>query len=216
MSSDGHDGIIWILGCLIVLTLSGVLLSILVDKRFSFQRQTNSLQSKVNAGEESIRDRRNQIHEAKASLAAASARASRAETDLVTTKAAGRDLSERVKHLESRKKKLTLLLTETREAFHAYRERYKKHTWESAVGEKFDYFFLRTGQQYDRVIITKVTSNGLEISHDHGLARIDGRDLSQALQAQFQWFDNDEGLQGSPRAAEFGEGGAEAGGGVRK
>ncbi len=188
MSSESHREAFWILGCLIVLTLVGIFLTIMVDRHRAPRRQTSSIQSRLHADGESILNLRNQISRSEAKLTASATNSEASQSELNSREADIKEISASIQVLKSRKRELTAELPDTREKFQKYREDYRKHTWRNAVGEKIDHIFLRTGRQFDRVVVTKVTPSGLEISHAHGRARIDGKDLSHALQDRFQWF----------------------------
>jgi len=187
LSPESHDGIFWVLGSLIVLTLSAVFLSLLVDKQFSFARETNSIQETLSADRETISDLRSRIGESEGRLAASVSTSEAAAENLEATRTSIPMIKAQTEGLRARKAGLISEIPNTTEAFDKYREEYKEHTWRNAVGEKIDHIFLKTGRQFDRVIITKVIETGLEISHSHGRTRINAKDLSHALQARFQW-----------------------------
>ncbi len=187
MSSDGHDGIIWLLGSLIVLTLAAVLLSILVDQRFSFQRQTNSVQTRLIVNGEKISQLKGRIDDYEERLAFRKITAESNSNRNSELEAANSVVSMEMERLLERKTELMAAIPDLEKDLARYREEYRSATWRNAVGEKFDHLFLRTGRQFDKVIITKVTDDGLEISHASGLARIDGADLSRAIRERFQW-----------------------------
>lgn len=191
MLSDNQDGILWILGSLIVLTLSGVFLSILVDKRFSFQRETTSIQSLLDANEVSILSLRSQIRESEAILASSISTREANKLKLDSSIKNSKIITAEINRLEGRKSELALRIPEAKEAFYKYRENYREQTWRNAIGEKIEYIMLKSGRQFDKVVIQKVIPSGLVISHAHGLARINGRDLSHAMQARFQWIDKE-------------------------
>lgn len=193
LSPDNHDGIFWLLGSLIILTLSAVFLSLLVDKQFSFTREANSVQERLSADRQAIANLRSSIGESEGRLAASVSSSEAASENLEATRTSIPMIKAQTEILRARKAELISEIPNTTEAFDKYREEYKEHTWRNAVGEKIDHLFLKNGRQFDRVIITKVIETGFEISHAHGRARIDGKDLSHALQARFQWSVEDPG-----------------------
>lgn len=191
LSPENHDGVFWLLGSLIVLTLSGVLLSILVDKKFSFSQEKNSIHETISADLNRITDLRFRIDQCEKKLATAAFRAETAKKSLSSITTTIPEVEDEIDLLLAKKLQLTNAIPKTLAEFETYSEAYKAHTWKKAVGERIDHLFLKTGRQYDRVIITRVTETGLEISHAHGRARVDSTDLSNALQDRFQWVETE-------------------------
>lgn len=193
MSSDNQDGIIWILGCLIVLTLSGVFLSILVDKRFTFQRERNTSGENLETGRVSIRELNDRIEESQVRLDASESTITAYRSKLDSHQASLSSITAETKALRIRNEELTASIKDTALKFDQYRENYRRAEWRNAAGEKIGHIFLKTGRQFDKVIISRVTPAGLEISHAHGTARIDFNDLGPAYHDRFQW--NDDGRE---------------------
>lgn len=75
--------------------------------------------------------------------------------------------------------------------FLAYAEAYREQVWKGAVGKKITSLILKNGRHFERVIITRVTPEGLLITHAHGAARIAKEDLSLAYRERFQWSRED-------------------------
>ncbi len=175
------------LGSLIILTLSAVFLSLLVDNQLIFAREKNSLQEKLLADRQAIDDLRIRLEESQRTLTTSGSSSKSAAENLEAIRSSIPLIKAQTEILRARKAELTDEIPNTTEAFDKYREEYKEQTWRNAVGEKMDHLFLKTGRQFDRVIITNVIDTGLEISHAHGRARVDSKDLSHALQARFQW-----------------------------
>lgn len=191
MASDDQSGIMWLLGCLIALTLTGVFFSILVDKRFTFQRQTNTFQQKLEIGRKEARDLGEKVRHAEKILTASTSAKDAQVKALDAYRDAILSNSEEIENLESRKNSLTSRLEALGKDFALYRENYRKSVWRDAAGEKIDHIFLKNGRQFDRVVITRVTRAGLEISHAHGTARIDFEDLGKAYRDRFQWDESE-------------------------
>ena len=82
-------------------------------------------------------------------------------------------------------------LVETEEMFQAYRERYRKHVRDKAVGTKMEELTTIEGKTYKKVEIKSVGALGLNITHSDGSRRIPFKELPPAMQRQFQ-FDEEE------------------------
>ncbi|MGC4014241.1 MAG: hypothetical protein QM755_06940 [Luteolibacter sp.] len=68
-----------------------------------------------------------------------------------------------------------------------YKEMYRAGLWKAAAGEKMATLILKSGRRYENVTIVRVTNQGLEISHQEGLARISPSDLDASWQKRFLW-----------------------------
>ncbi|MBC7980072.1 MAG: hypothetical protein H7Y36_05870 [Armatimonadetes bacterium] len=162
-------------------------MSILAEKRFSFSRVQDSQESEISSKELILHDLRWKLDEGKNSLEASN---KRIHDKLAKAKAA-RSKMTRLTHeitmLRESKELLVRSTSKTKSSFDDYRAKYRKVSWRKAIGEKCDRLYLKTGRQYDRVIITHVTPFGLDISHLHGNARIDFRNLGSDYQNRFQW-----------------------------
>jgi len=187
MFSDDHSGIIWFLMCLIIVTLTGVFLSMLVEKRISFSNSRVGYADGIAAETKILESLRAELASAESQLEESSARQSGHESGLKNHQSTVSGLRAEIGSLTRREADLDNSLSETRTNFTAYRENYRKNQWRDAAGEKIEHLFLKTGRQFDRVIITRVTPFGLSVSHADGNARIDFKDLGQEWQDRFQW-----------------------------
>jgi hypothetical protein len=59
------------------------------------------------------------------------------------------------------------------------------------VGQSLGNLSLRGGREYRQAVISRVTDVGLEIRHEHGIARIQAPDLDASMQDRFQWNDEE-------------------------
>jgi len=61
----------------------------------------------------------------------------------------------------------------------------------AARGEKIGTLTLRGDRRYHEAEIIRVTGVGIEIRHQHGMARVMFADLDAEWQERFQWRDGD-------------------------
>lgn len=189
MFSEDHSGIIWFLMCLIIVTLTGVFLSMLVEKRISFSNSQINGADGIAAQASNVETLRTELVGWESELVKFSERQSRHESGLKMKQSEVSRLHAEIDSLKRRRADLGKSISDTRAAFTAYRESYRKNEWRDAVGEKFEHLFLKTGRQFEQVIITQVTPFGLSVSHAQGNARIPSKDLGLELQERFQWDD---------------------------
>jgi len=68
-----------------------------------------------------------------------------------------------------------------------YKDAYRASEWASAEGENLGDMKTLSGKSYAKVVITKVSHIGMEITDETGKRRIDSSDLPLALQDRFQF-----------------------------
>lgn len=191
MLTDNHSGIIWSLAGLTILTLSGVFLSILLDKKHGSSRARNNVHATIAANEREISTLGEELTSLNNRLISSKKRAS---SNSAATNSKGNLISQLVSsigELRSRKAEISLTIPELRQEFDRYRLQYREQAWANAGGEKVESILLKAGRHFERVTITRVTPVGLEISHRHGNARIDAKDLSREFRDRFQWDDEE-------------------------
>lgn len=191
MFSDNHSGIIWSLAGLTILTLTGVFLSILVDKKHGSSRERNNLQASMATNEREISGLGDELEFLTKRLTSSETRASGNSAAVSSKAAAISQMGSSISDLRSRKAEITRTIPELRQEFDTYRMRYRDQAWADAVGEEIESIMLKSGRHFERVTITKVTPVGLEISHPDGNARIDAQDLSLEFRDRFQWDDEE-------------------------
>lgn len=68
-----------------------------------------------------------------------------------------------------------------------YKDAYRASEWAAAEGEAIGDLTTLSGRSFTKVVITKVSHIGVEITDETGKRRIDGADLPKALQDRFQF-----------------------------
>lgn len=124
-------------------------------------------------------------------LVSAERRAQGNSSQIRTNSALRSQLVSSIIELRSRKSELASSLPELRQGFDAYRKNYRDQAWSDAVGEEIESILLKSGRHFENVRITRVTPVGLEITHPHGTARIDAKELSREFRDRFQWDDEE-------------------------
>ena len=191
LSNDDHSGIFYFLVGMVVLVLTAVGLSIVVEKRVSFssgvgqvQRDLAASSAELSELKEQLEHRSHELKELESKSQSQAAGFQKVRTDLAKS-------GERKMELLARKDKLATALPALDAAFSACRSDYRAVTWRKAIGESYPRLAIRGGREYRDVAITKVTEVGIEIRHEHGIARIQAPDLDSAWQERFQWDDEE-------------------------
>lgn len=191
LSADDHPGLFTFMVGVIVVVFSGVALSLMMDRKFSFSASASALDRGLKASAEEIVGLQADLDEASRNL-------NSREPKLKQT-AANHEIVRRQLAADTQK---CSILTETRnslrkaipameEEFSRYREKYRTQARAAAVGESLGTLILRGGREYRQVVINQVTEVGLEVRHEHGIARIQAPDLDPSLQDRFQWNDEE-------------------------
>ena len=191
MLSDNHSGIIWSLAGLTILTLSGVFLSILVEKKHTSSRVRNMTQTTLAEYEREISLLGEQLESLKKRMLSSETRASSNSAATISTAELISQMDSSIGELRRKKTEISLAIPDLRQEFDNYRSQYREQAWADAVGEEVESILLKSGRHFERVTITRVTPVGLEISHPHGNARIDANDLSREFRDRFQWDDEE-------------------------
>jgi len=71
--------------------------------------------------------------------------------------------------------------------FTKYRDEYVNGVRTAAEEEQIDTLKLINGREYSKVVIRRVTSDGLEIRHEFGSARVAADDLDEKWNSRFLW-----------------------------
>ncbi len=191
LSPDDNPGIFYSLVGVIVVVMTAVGLSMLMEKKMSFSSGTATAKREVNALGAELAGLKSRYDEMSAGYA-----------DL----AAGREPT--MKRLEkfreelpvSTRRKAELLATigqlresirATEDGFADYRAKYRRKVRLDAVGQKIAVLAIRGGREFRNVTISEVTDVGLEIKHEHGNARVHAPDLDAEWQDKFQWSDEE-------------------------
>ena len=211
LSSEDHPGVFTFMVGMIVVVMVAVGLSVVADKHRIFSGGTVELKREISACA-------TQITELSAQTAEQTLLLEGASSNLRKGSNAHRELSAQLETQRQRQAALEKSRLEIRKAitalegdFSQYRATYRQKSWAAAVGESLGTLTIRGGRAYPLATITRVTDVGLEIRHEHGIARIQAPDLEPKMQDRFQWSDEerrsrlkeeDENLTGKPDKAD--------------
>lgn len=191
LSDDNNSGILTFLVGLILIVMVAVGLSVLLESRFSFSRNTRDMESVIAADKDEIARLKYQIEDTQSQLATEEPKLKTAESDLKSTRASLLENQAKLGELTKRRDETFRSIPMLEEQFQTYRKRYREQTWAGAIGQSLGDLEVRGGKVYRDAKITKVTEVGLEVRHADGIARIQGPDLSEAIQDRFQWNDQE-------------------------
>lgn len=191
LSADEHPGIFTFLVGMIVVVMAAVGLSIMADKHRTFSSGAGALRREIAANAAEISEltaRREeqgwQLKDSGGNLLQGSKTHGEVVTGLKT-------LRQRQAALEKSRLEISESITALESEFSLYRENYRRKTWEGAVGESLGNLTVKGGREFRQATITRVTDVGLEINHEHGIARIQAPDLDPKIQDRFQWSDEE-------------------------
>ena len=191
LSNDDHPGLFAFMVGVIVVVMTAVGLSLLMDRKFSFSRSANALQNVIKSHAEEIELLKAHIRESSGDLAESDPKRRQAAAGLESFQRQVVGDSQRLKSLNETREGLRKAIPAITGEYAKYRAKYREQTWLGAVGESLGTLTLRGGREYLQAVITKVTDVGLEIRHADGIARIQAPDLDQSFQDRFQWNDEE-------------------------
>ncbi|WP_338289635.1 hypothetical protein [Luteolibacter sp. LG18] len=177
----GSLGLVGVISCAFILGVCTLWHFLVADD--SLTADGRDAGSVVRQQEEKIRDLKADIEFARKH------RAAREETAAEADGLAGRirkieeDKAARAKTAAE----LTASIATAESSLASYQESYRRQAWQAAAGEKLTSLTLKSGRSYQDVTISRVTSQGMEITHRDGLARISPADLDPAWQQRFDW-----------------------------
>ena len=176
---------------MIVVVMAGAGLSLVVDRRLKYSTGVGEIQREISANAAELEDLNSRYDGRSLLLANAGAKL---RTGSMTHKGVLGQLAtlrQRQATLEASRRRLRDTIASLGENFSRYRADYRRKTWAGAAGENLGNFTVRGGREYRQAVIARVTDVGLEIRHEHGIARIQAPDLDQKLQDRFQWRDEE-------------------------
>ena len=191
LSPDDNSGIVYFLVGIIVIVLAAVGLSLVVDQRFRFSSGVGTLKRELAVQTEEISEltlRRDLLSSTLEGESAKRRPSLGGRQEAMATVAALTARKSELRKLESSLREEISKLTET---FTSYRGNYREKTRAKAIGQEIGNLSIRGGREYHQVTITQVTDVGLEIRHEHGIARIQAPDLDPEWQDRFQWSDEE-------------------------
>ncbi|MES2922917.1 MAG: hypothetical protein V4819_15285 [Verrucomicrobiota bacterium] len=191
LSADDHPGVFTFLVGMIVVVMAAVGLSIMADKHRSFSRGESELHREIHLGASEITELTTRKDESSLRLAEGGGKLRMGSQAHKEVSARLETIHQRQAALEKSRIQLGESIAALDVSFSRYRADYRSKEWELAVGESLDTLTIRGGRDFQQATITRVTDVGLEIRHDHGIARIQAQDLDAKMQDRFQWGDEE-------------------------
>ncbi|MEO6476582.1 hypothetical protein [Luteolibacter sp.] len=171
--------------------MTAVGLSTMMDKRFKFSSGAGEIKRDVALQAEEVADLSARYELRSATLLEEQTKRGPLAAVRQQAEALIAASAKRKSDLLAAKDNLRGAITAMDAAFANYRADYRRKTWAKAVGQEVGNLAIRGGREYRQVTITKVTDVGLEIRHEHGIARIQAPDLDAEWQDRFQWTDEE-------------------------
>ncbi len=191
LSAEDHPGVFYFLVGIIVLVMTGVGLSLLVDKRLKFSSGNSAIQKEIALYEEELASLRSTHEQVLLRLNGSGDTVKNDSAALASHRRKSDGLVQRRAELERTRADLAVAIPSLENQFSSYRAEYRQQTWNGAIGRKIGTLAIRGGRIYQDAEITRVTDVGLEIRHRDGIARIQGPDLDAEWQDRFQWSDEE-------------------------
>lgn len=187
LSAEENPGLFYFMFGIIGLVMAGVGLSILIDKRMKSSSGMLRLQSEIQLADEELQSLKEWHQDSSRHLADRGQRLQRNSGELSKLQNQLESLRLRQSSLQARCRKLLAEIPALEQDFSRHRAEYRRRTWLAAIGETIGTLTLRGDREYHDAVITRVTDEGLEIRHQHGIARIPPAELGPKWQARFQW-----------------------------
>lgn len=185
--SNESSGTVGFLVGIIVLVFTGIVLSLMVDKRFRFSSGKASLERSIVEEGHELETVRRRLDVSKDRWNKEFRPLEGQEAELIKAKAAAAASSARLKELREARATTASGLNEIRSVAAAYRHRYCQQVRQAAAGEKLPELQVRGGKVYQNVTIRRVTAAGMDIAHSQGNSRIKPEDLEGLWHERFQW-----------------------------
>ena len=207
LSSEDHPGVFTFMVGMIVVVMVAVGLSVVADKHRVFSGGTGELKREISASAAEISELSAQAAEQVQLLEGTSSNLRKGSNAHRALSAQLETQRQRQAALEKSRLEIRAAVTALEDNFSQYRATYRQKSWAGAVGESLGTLTIRGGRDYQLATITRVTDVGLEIRHEHGIARIQAPDLEPKMQDRFQWSDEErrsrlkeeeENLMGKP------------------
>ena len=188
LTSSRGPGVIGTLLALLVLVGFGTLYMFVFDEGMQGGKQT--VESVVRHQAEDIQSLKQEIGSAKRRVSEGQALKEQALEISRLTVRSGLD-EKQVEEVTATRDEALAAIDAAKSKWEEYKDAYRASEWAAAEGESLGELKTLSGRSFTKVIITKVSHIGVEITDETGKRRIDGSDLPLALQDRFQ-FDEDQ------------------------
>ncbi|MEX1115764.1 MAG: hypothetical protein WEB53_10980 [Akkermansiaceae bacterium] len=189
LSAEENPGLFYFMFGIIVLVMAGVGLSILIDKRMKSSSGMVRVQREIQLADEERQSLKEWHQDSSLLLADRGQRLQGNSAKWSEFQHQLESLRQRQSALQARRRELLGEISALEQDFSRHRAEYRRRTWLAAMGEKIGTLTLPGDREYHEAVITRVTEEGLEIRHQHGIARIRPAELGPKWQARLQWSD---------------------------
>lgn len=183
---EDRGGILSVIGGIAALTLVATGLAYFAEKRSNSSKIYEDAEKTLVEEKQVLEVLKDELEQTKTSLAHKSGNVPINEKYLAAKDLADKN-ARRLADLESRKADLQSHYQKVDNEFTSYKNQYIGSTRKAAEEEVIEHLKLKTGKEYAKVTITKVTPEGLEIRHEFGTARILAKDLDPQWNDRFHW-----------------------------
>ena len=189
LTSSRGPGVIGTLLALLVLVGFGTLYIFVFDEGLQGGKPT--IQSVLRTQTQEIQSLKDDIIRANAAIAEGeiTKEQGKEKSKLETTNTLN---AERIKSTTADREELMAAIEAAKAKWEEYKDAYRASEWAAAEGESLGDLKTLSGRSYTKVIITKVSHIGVEITDETGKRRIDGADLPLELQDRFQFDEEDK------------------------
>ncbi len=191
LSPDDHSGIFSFLVGIVVIVMTAVGLSMLVDQRFRFSSGSGEMRREIASKESELAKLRASLASRKSRLTGEGKSREQASQGLGKAQAMIEAIHKKKEDLLAARAMIRDRIDAMDSEFAIYREDFRTKARATAAGETVGNLRVRGGREYLDATITKVTDVGLEIRHSDGFARIHAPDLDASWHERFLWSDEE-------------------------
>lgn len=186
-SPNDQSGLFLTMGALAALVMAGVGLSIMADRKWSVSKRGSEYALQLGSGKEEIASLSDRVEKHQGHF-------ERLGPERQRTLDTHREVLSEIRGNEAKLVELAALkpvlvreIEDLDGRFSEYRVKYTRTERAGAAGESLGTLEVSGGRVYEKAVIKRVTDVGLEISHEHGMARVQMQDLDAGMRDRFQW-----------------------------
>lgn len=198
--SNEQSGTVGFLVGIIILVFAGIFFSLLADERFKFSSGKASLEEDVNEGKRHIAKLEGRLEASKELWKKRVQPLEKQPEELRSAADRARENGSRLVGLRQRLKELETGRLEAEKAFRAYRDQYRKQVRLAAIGEELPELQSLSGRTYSQVTVTRVSADGVDFKHSHGISRLGPGELDPTWVERFQFHPEELPKQAPPVA----------------
>lgn len=180
---------------LIVLVFTGVILSLLVDKRLGFSSDRLTVERETEADAAKLRTLERRLSAMRSKWEKELLPRSGQEDLLRRLSATQEAETRRLAELAPRKASVEAELEAVAAEFAEYRAAYRRQVRAAAAGERLAELKSLNGRTYREVTIRQVTADGIDFRHADGISRLGPSELDGTWRERFQWDPEEQALK---------------------